>query len=81
MTLECSSPYISSEISGLPWWLSGKAYTRKAGETRDVPSLGWEHPPEEGVATPSGILAWESHGQRSLVGDSPWGRKESIGHD
>ena len=28
------------------------------------------------MATHSGILAGESHGQRSLVGYSPWGRKE-----
>ena len=29
---------------------------------------------EEGTATHSRILSWESHGQRSLVGYSPWGR-------
>ena len=29
------------------------------------------------MATHSRILPGESHGQRSLVGDSPWGRKES----
>ena len=29
------------------------------------------------MATDASILAWESHGQRSLVGYSPWGRKES----
>ena len=28
------------------------------------------------MATPSSILARESHGQRSLVGYSPWGCKE-----
>ena len=28
---------------------------------------------EEGTATHSRILSWESHGQRSLVGYSPWG--------
>ena len=33
---------------------------------------------EEGMATHSSILAWESHGQRSLVGYSPWGRR--VGH-
>ena len=27
------------------------------------------------MATHSSILVWESHGQRSLVGYSPWGRK------
>ena len=29
------------------------------------------------MATHSSILAWESHGQRSLEGYSPWGHKES----
>ena len=42
-----------------------------------VQSLDWEDPLEEGMATHSSILAWESHGQRSLVGCSPWGCKES----
>ena len=45
-------------------------------ETR-VRSLGWEDPLEEEMATHSGILAWKSHGQRSLAGYSPWGCKES----
>ena len=43
-----------------------------------VQSLGLEDPLEEGMATHSSILAWRNpHGQRSLVGYSPWGRKES----
>ena len=42
-----------------------------------VPSLGGEDPLEEGVATLSSVLAWKSHGQRSLVGYSTWGGKES----
>ena len=29
------------------------------------------------MATHSSILAWRIHGQRSLAGYSPWGRKES----
>ena len=29
------------------------------------------------MTPPSGILAWGSHGQRNLMGYSPWGRKES----
>ena len=44
-------------------------------ETR-VQSLGGEEPPENGMATHSSILARKSHGQRSLVGYSPWGPKE-----
>ena len=41
-----------------------------------VRSLGWEDPLEEGMAAHSSTLAWRIHGQRSLVGYSPWGRKE-----
>ena len=32
---------------------------------------------EKAMATHSSILAWKSHGQRSMVGCSPWGRTES----
>ena len=55
--------------------------------------LGWEDPLEKEMAIHSSTLAWkilrkkwqpppvflpgESHGWRSLVGYSPWGRKES----
>ena len=42
-----------------------------------VQSLDQEDPLEKGMATHSSILARESHGQRSLVGCSPGGRKES----
>ena len=46
-------------------------------ETR-VQSLGQEDPLEEEMVTHSSILAWEMHGQKSLVGYSPWGLRESI---
>ena len=39
--------------------------------------LGQEDPLEKGMATHSSVLASQSHGQRSLVGYSPWGCKES----
>ena len=45
-------------------------------ETR-VRSLGPEDPLEKEMATHSSTLVWKSHGLRSLVGYSPWGRKES----
>ena len=32
---------------------------------------------EKEMATHSSILAWKTHGQRSLAGYSPWGVKES----
>ena len=41
-------------------------------------SLSWEDPQEKGMAALSGILAWEIHGQRSLVGCSPQCHKEAL---
>ena len=40
-----------------------------------VRSLGWEGPLEKGMATHPSVLAWEIHGQRSLMRYSPWGHK------
>jgi len=40
----------------------------------------WVQSLEKEMATRSSILAWESHGQRCLVGYSVWGGK-SVGRD
>ena len=47
-------------------------------ETEDTSSIpGWERLLRKEMATHSSILAWKKpHGQRSLVGYNPWGRKE-----
>ena len=45
-----------------------------------VRSLGWIDLLEKGMATHSSIFLGEVHGERSLVGSSPWG-PESVGHD
>ena len=43
-----------------------------------VQSLGWEDLPWRRARQPTSVfLPGESHGQRCLVGYSPWGRKES----
>ena len=42
-----------------------------------VQLLGREDSLEKGMATHSSILAWRTHGKRSLMGYSPWGHKES----
>ena len=42
-----------------------------------VPSLGWEDPWSREWLPTLVFLAGDFHGQRSLVGYSPWGRKES----
>ena len=39
--------------------------------------LSWEDPLEEEMATHSSILAWRIPWTESLVGNSPWGHKES----
>ena len=38
--------------------------------------LGWEDPLEKAWQPTPVLLPGESHGARSLVGYSPWGRKE-----
>ena len=43
-----------------------------------VLSLGQEDTLEKGITTHSIFLSGEFHGQRSLVGYSPWGCKESY---
>ena len=42
-----------------------------------VRSLGREDPLEKGMLPTPVFLLGEFHGQRSLAGYSPWGRKES----
>ena len=46
-------------------------------EETQFQSLDWEDALEEEMATHSRFLPGESHGQGSLAGYSPWGRKES----
>jgi hypothetical protein len=41
-----------------------------------VRSLQWKDPLDESTSTHSSVLAWRIHGQRSLVGYGPEGRKE-----
>ena len=52
----------------------GKESTCSAGNLDSI--LDWEDPLEEGWQPIPVFLPGISHGQRSLVGYSPWGRKE-----
>ena len=56
-------------------WVKNRPAKQETHETW-VQFLSQEDPLEEGMATHSSILG-KSHGQRSLVGYSPKGRKES----
>ena len=53
-----------------------------AQETREaqVQSLGWEDALEEEMSVHSSILAWDIHGQRSLVGSQSTG-SQRVGRD
>jgi len=50
-----------------------KNLSASAGETGSIPGL--ERSPEKGMTTHSSSLSRKSHGQKSLAGYSPWGRK------
>ena len=67
-------------VAPLNFWISLVAQTVMSlsamQETR-VPSLGQEDPLEKTKAAPPVLLLGEFHGQRSLMGYSPWGCKES----
>ena len=56
--------------------LDGKVSAYNAGDPGSIPRLGKSS--RESSGTPLQVLLpGESHGQRSLVGCSPWGHKES----
>ena len=61
--------------AGLPQWASGKESIRLPMQEMQVQSLVQEDPLDKEMATHSSILAWEMHGQRSLVCYNSWGCK------
>ena len=66
-------------IEGLPWWLSDKESTCQVGESGSIPGLG-RSLGEGNDNPPQYSCPGKSHGQRSLVGYSPWGHKR-VRHD
>ena len=61
---------------GFPGGSDGKGFDCNAGDWGSIPGLG--RSPGEGNGNPLQYSCLESsNGQRSLVGCSPWGRKES----
>ena len=60
----------------LPWWLGGKESTCQCRERRFDSWVGKIPGRRKWQPTPV-FLPGKSHGQRSLVGYSPWGHKES----
>ena len=61
---------------GFPGGSTGKESTCNAGDLSSIPGLG--RSPREGHGNPLQYSYLENpHGQRNLVGYSPWTRKES----
>ena len=66
----------SMRVMGFPGSLAGKESTRNAGDLGSIPGLG--RFPGEGHSNPLQYFCLENpHGQRSQVGYSPWGHRES----
>ena len=62
--------------TGLPWWLRRQSVClqcRIPGFDPWVRKIPWRRKWQSTLA----LLPGKSHGQRSLIGYSPWGRKES----
>ena len=71
-----TSYYIFTRIIGLPWCFSGKEFTCQCRRSRFNPwvrKIPWRR---KWKPTPI-FLPGKSHGQRNLVGYSPWGHKNS----
>ena len=66
------------QFKGFSWWLSGKepACKCRSGFKSWVKKIPWRR---KWQPTPV-FLPGKSHGQRRLVGHSPWGRKR-VGHN
>ena len=74
--LPLSPVALPSSVNGLPWWLSGEkpaCQCRRRGLNPWIGKIPWRR---KWQPTPV-FLPGKSHGQRSLAGYSPWGRKES----
>ena len=64
-------------LYGLPWWLSSKESACNTGDAGLIP--GSRRSPGGGNGNPlQHFLSGKFHGQRSLEGYSPQGRKESA---
>ena len=70
---------VATSLVGFPGGSDGKESTCNVGDVGLIPGLG--RSPGGGPGNPLQFSGLENlHGQRSLVGCSPWGHKES-GHD
>ena len=79
ITCVCIHLYTCEKRSGLPWWLSSKESACQCWRHGLDPRVGKIPWRRKWQPTPV-FLPGKSHGQRNLVGFSPWGRKRTE-HD
>ena len=77
LSLDLCSPTLPTVLPTTIQWGFPSSSDGKAMQEPQVQSLGQEYPLEKEMATLSRFLPAEFHGERSLVGYSPWGHKES----
>ena len=73
---EAGQIWVQIQSLGFPGGSDGKESTCNAGDPGSIPGSGRSPGEGNGYPTPT-FLPGESHGQRSLVGYSQWGCKES----
>ena len=70
------SPFLIPKPPRLPWWLKWQSVCLQCGRPRFDPWVG-KIPWRRKWQSTSVFLPGKAHGWRSMVGYSPWGRKES----
>ena len=75
-TIIINTYWVLKMCQGLSWWLRQERICLQCGRPRFDPWVGKIPWRREWLPTPV-FLTGESHGQRSLVGYSQWGHKES----
>ena len=64
-------------MDGQAWWAAVHGVTKNRTQLSDFTFTFHFHALEKEMETTPVFLPGESHGRRSMVGYSPWGRKES----
>ena len=65
-------------MGGGAWWAAVHGVVESQTRLSNFTFTFYFHALEKEMATHSVFLPGESHGQRNLVGYSPWRRKESV---
>ena len=68
------SSCLENPRDGGAWWAAIYGVAQSRTRLKRLSSSSSKHNMEKAMAPHSSTLAWKTHGWRSLVGCSPWGR-------